>query len=111
MAILLALGVLLLLTIRLTLAVGVGPRQTQTLKYCAADGTCYSEFIAPNSNISYRIAIPDTPSASFDILLQISAPSTIGWAGLAWGGVMSKNPLTVVWPNGNSGVVSSRWAA
>lgn len=83
-----------------------------TSKYCDAASTiCYSEFTSTN-NIAYRIAIPDTATASapFDVLLQIVAPKATGWAAIAWGGQMAYNPLTVAWPNGASVVVSSRRA-
>jgi hypothetical protein len=82
-----------------------------TTKYCDAASTiCYSEFTSTN-NIAFRIAIPDTATAApFDVLLQIVAPKATGWAGIAWGGQMAYNPLTVAWPNGNSVVVSSRRA-
>ncbi|KAB5513258.1 hypothetical protein GE09DRAFT_1209055 [Coniochaeta sp. 2T2.1] len=83
-----------------------------TTKYCdAASTVCYSEFTSTN-NIAFRIAIPDTATASapFDVLLQIVAPKAIGWAAIAWGGQMAYNPLTVAWPNGASVVVSSRRA-
>ena len=53
--------------------------------------------------------IPDTATVgNFSVLLQIQAPRTVGWAGVAWGGVMVNNPLTVGWANGNTAVVSSR---
>ncbi|KAK4149392.1 hypothetical protein C8A00DRAFT_46990 [Chaetomidium leptoderma] len=87
-------------------------RQDTTAKYCPG-GTeiCFSEFIETASNIAYRIAIPDVSAAPFDILLQIVAPiNTAGWAGVAWGGRMNGNPLTVAWPNGKSAIVSSRWS-
>jgi hypothetical protein len=83
-----------------------------TTKYCDAASTiCYSEFTSTN-NIAFRIAIPDTATAStpFDALLQIVAPKATGWAAIAWGGQMTYNPLTVAWPNGASVVVSSRRA-
>ena len=83
-----------------------------TTKYCDAASTiCYSEFTSTN-NIAFRIAIPDTATAAapFDVLLQIVAPKTIGWAAIAWGGQMTYNPLTVAWPNAASVVVSSRRA-
>jgi hypothetical protein len=87
-------------------------RQAATTKYCpGATSLCFSEFTTPTSNIVYRIAIPDVSSAPFDVLLQIVAPiSTTGWAGLAWGGSMTKNPLTVGWSSGSSAIASSRWA-
>lgn len=62
-------------------------------------------------DIAYRIAIPDTATeGDFDVLFQIAAPITVGWAGIAWGGIMVNNPLTVGWANGNTTVVSSRIA-
>ncbi|KAK8077016.1 hypothetical protein PG996_003186 [Apiospora saccharicola] len=79
-------------------------------QYCdAATRVCYYEVVA--SGAAYRIAIPDVTAAPFDILLQIAAPKTVGWAGVAWGGQMALNPLTLGWANGNRAVVSSRWAA
>lgn len=76
----------------------------------AATGICYSEWVSPEK-ISFRIAIPDTATAgSFDVLLQIVAPKAVGWAGIAWGGTMVNNPLTVAWPNGNTSVVTGRRA-
>jgi hypothetical protein len=80
-------------------------------KYCDAASTiCYAEFTSTN-NIAFRIAIPDTAtSAPFDVLLQIVAPKATGWAGVAWGGQMTYNPLTVAWPNTNTVTVSSRRA-
>ncbi|KAL1868866.1 hypothetical protein VTK73DRAFT_3446 [Phialemonium thermophilum] len=73
---------------------------------------CYSEYATPQANITYRVAIPDTAvEPPFDVFLQIIAPSnTTGWAGLAWGGRMVGNPLTVVWPYNGTGLASSRWA-
>ncbi|KAB5559950.1 hypothetical protein GE09DRAFT_1202985 [Coniochaeta sp. 2T2.1] len=96
-------------------AQGEKKRQASTTKYCpSSTQICFSEFRTPTSNIIYRIAIPDDAAAApFDILLQIVAPvSTTGWAGLAWGGSMTKNPLTIAWASGGGGgaVVSSRWA-
>ncbi|OIW30826.1 CBD9-like protein, partial [Coniochaeta ligniaria NRRL 30616] len=87
-------------------------QEANTIKYCPGSTTvCFSEFLTPTSDIVYRIAIPDVPSAPFDILLQIVAPiSTTGWAGLAWGGSMTKNPLTIGWATGSSALASSRWA-
>ncbi|KAK4149996.1 cellobiose dehydrogenase [Chaetomidium leptoderma] len=81
-------------------------------KYCdAATTICYSEWLSPEK-IAFRIAIPDTAKAgNFDVLLQIAAPTTVGWAGIAWGGVMVNNPLTVGWANGDTAVVSSRSAS
>ncbi|KAK4643125.1 hypothetical protein QC761_409760 [Podospora bellae-mahoneyi] len=63
--------------------------------------------------ISWRVAIPeDIPEGDkiFDTVLQVEAPIDVGWAGFAWGGHMTYNPLTIVWPNGNDVVLSSRIA-
>ncbi|EHA52287.1 hypothetical protein MGG_06206 [Pyricularia oryzae 70-15] len=81
-------------------------------KFC--DGqVCYSEFVSPQK-IAFRVAIPDTAAqgTNFDMLLQIVAPKTVGWAGIAWAGRMVNNPLTIAYSDGGSSVtVSSRWAS
>ncbi|KAL2265114.1 hypothetical protein VTJ83DRAFT_6214 [Remersonia thermophila] len=81
-------------------------------KFCdAATTICYAEWTSPE-RIAFRFAIPDTATpGNFSVLLQISAPRSVGWAGLAWGGVMVNNPLTLGWANGNTAVVSSRSAS
>lgn len=91
-------------------------RQSLTQKYCPSStpgAACFSEFTVAAQKITYRIAIPEVAAAPFDIFLQIIAPkATAGWAGIAWGGKMSNNPLTIGWalPNGGNGaVVSSRF--
>ncbi|AEO69821.1 uncharacterized protein THITE_2056800 [Thermothielavioides terrestris NRRL 8126] len=85
-----------------------------TGKYCnPSTSICYLEYSWGPTIPVYRVAIPDSASsgAPFQTLLQIVAPASLGWAGFSWGGGMTLNPLTVVWPNGNTGVtVSSRWA-
>ncbi|KAF1941532.1 CBD9-like protein [Clathrospora elynae] len=65
-----------------------------------------------SSNIVYRIAQPaNVPSGQpYDVVLQVVAPNSLGWVGLAWGGSMIRNPLTVAYPNGQKPTVSSRWA-
>ncbi|KAK4455297.1 hypothetical protein QBC34DRAFT_420108 [Podospora aff. communis PSN243] len=81
-------------------------------KYCDAASTlCFSEWVSPEK-IAYRFAIPDTATAgNFDVILQIEAPKTVGWAGIAWGGVMTNNPLTVAWANGASAIATTRKAS
>ena len=38
-------------------------------------------------------------------------PNDVGWAALAWGGSMPKNPLLIAWRGtSNNVVLSSRWA-
>lgn len=63
--------------------------------------------------IIYRVAIPDPVPEDkvFDTVLQVVAPIDVGWAGWAWGGHMTYNPLAVMWANGtNNPVLSSRIA-
>ena len=59
--------------------------------------------------MTFRVAIPATipASAEFDTVLQIVAPITIGWAGFAWGGTMTYNPLAIAWANGTNNVIIS----
>lgn len=59
--------------------------------------------------VTYRVAIPETIPADnvFDTVLQIVAPHEVGWAGFAWGGTMTYNPLAIAWANGTSNVVLS----
>ncbi|ORY10677.1 hypothetical protein BCR34DRAFT_485303, partial [Clohesyomyces aquaticus] len=83
--------------------------------YDSETGFTFSQFSAAYSlsaSITYRIAVPSsaTSNSPFDIVLQVIAPKAVGWVGLAWGGNMVKNPLTVTWANGNTPVISSRWA-
>jgi hypothetical protein len=88
-------------------------RQATTGKYCnPSTQICYLEYSWGPSIPVFRIAVPDsaTTNTPFDTLLQIVSPVSLGWAGFSWGGGMTLNPLTVVWPNGNGATVSSRWA-
>ena len=78
-------------------------------------GFQFSEFKAAYSltaNIVYRVAVPTGVPAgtAYDAVLQVVAPNQVGWAGLAWGGNMIKNPLTVAWANGQKATISSRYA-
>ncbi len=92
---------------------GLARRQAST-KFCdtGVDGVCLAQYATSSSasGIVFRLAIPQADAAPFDVLLSIIAPVSAGWAGLAWGGSMTANPLTVAWPNGDAAVVSSRWA-
>ncbi|KAE8447235.1 hypothetical protein EG329_010929 [Mollisiaceae sp. DMI_Dod_QoI] len=64
------------------------------------------------SAITFRIAVPSpvTSNTPFDAVIQVVAPIDVGWTGLAWGGQMLYNPLTVSWASGSNVVVSSRFA-
>ncbi|KAK8038451.1 hypothetical protein PG993_006862 [Apiospora rasikravindrae] len=80
-------------------------------QYCdPATSVCYEQMVEANMGVAYRIAIPNVAAAPFDILLQIVAPKSVGWAGVGWGGQMTLNPLTLGWANGDATGVSSRWA-
>lgn len=74
-------------------------------------GLCYSSYTT-SKNVTYRVAIPSDAKqgAAYDVVLSVIAPYSIGWAGFAWGGQMTNNPLTIGWRNGNATVVSARWA-
>ncbi|KAK4159885.1 hypothetical protein QBC43DRAFT_220959 [Cladorrhinum sp. PSN259] len=76
-----------------------------------ATNVTYSEYVTPEK-IAIRIAIPDTATqdAPYDVLLQLQAPKAVGWAGIAWGGSMVNNPLTVAWASGTRAILSSRRA-
>lgn len=65
-----------------------------------------------SANIIYRIAQPANIPAGqpYDIVIQGVAPNSLGWVGLAFGGSMIRNPLTVAYPNGQKPTVSVRWA-
>ncbi|KAI0597095.1 hypothetical protein F4775DRAFT_265823 [Biscogniauxia sp. FL1348] len=77
-------------------------------------GFTFSEYSAPITTgsdvINFRIAIPSPAPDNYDAVIQVIAPTSVGWAGLAWGGQMVNCPLTVAWANGASAVVSSRRA-
>jgi hypothetical protein len=90
-------------------AMPAAPNAAQA-KYCdATTSLCYNEWKS-SSNIIYRVAIPQATAAPFDIAIQIVAPKTAGWAGIAWGGSMTNNPITMAWPNGDTVMASARMA-
>ncbi|KAF4629038.1 hypothetical protein G7Y89_g9113 [Cudoniella acicularis] len=79
-------------------------------------GFTFSQFAAQyaiGKYIYFRIAVPSPipVNSSYDAVLQVVAPIDVtGWTGLAWGGQMVADPLTVAWQNGNNVVFSSRYA-
>ncbi|CAI6025038.1 unnamed protein product [Clonostachys chloroleuca] len=77
--------------------------------YCDGLNRCFASYTLANG-IVYGVAIPEATEAPFDVILQITAPTEIGWAGLSWSSGMTNNPLTIAWPNGDEVVVSSRAA-
>ncbi|RYP42798.1 hypothetical protein DL768_010212 [Monosporascus sp. mg162] len=93
------------------LALLIGGHAAAASQYCDGEtGVCYSETKVGVAPILWRVAIPAVEAGPFDILLQVVAPRTVGWAGIAWGGGMLYNPLSVGWPNGNTSVPASRFA-
>lgn len=72
----------------------------------------YAKYALNNRGITYRVAIPSdvTANTAFDVVVQVVAPSEVGWAGLAWGGGMTGNPLAAVWGTNSGATISSRWA-
>ncbi|XDG09088.1 hypothetical protein ABKA04_008703 [Annulohypoxylon sp. FPYF3050] len=65
-------------------------------QYCdTSSGVCYSEVTVGVAPITWRIAIPSVGEGPFDVLLQVVAPNRVGWAGLAWGGGMLYNPISL----------------
>ena len=73
-------------------------------------GVRYSEVTVGVAPITWRVAIPNVAEGPFDVLLQVVAPKTVGWAGIAWGGGMLYNPISLGWPNANTTVASGRFA-
>lgn len=85
--------------------------QADTVEYTDTEtGIKFQSYTDSDTNISWRIALPETTNGSYDALIQIEGPANLGWIGWAWAGTMAYNPLTVVWPNGNDVVHSSRMA-
>lgn len=85
---------------------------TPSAQYCDPDSdVCYSSSTVGIAAISYRLAIPNVTASPFDLILQIVAPKTAQWAGIAFGGHMINNTIAIGWANGNTSVVSSRWAS
>jgi hypothetical protein len=52
-----------------------------------------------DKGVIYRVALSRRISDDkpYDVVVQIVAPISTGWAGLAWGGQMIANPLAVIW--------------
>ena len=77
----------------------------------AETGFTFSQFTT-DKGLYFRVAVPADAAAgkAYDVVLQIIVPKSVGWAGIAWGGSMTYNPLGIVWANGDKPVVSSRMA-
>ncbi|KAJ4361228.1 hypothetical protein N0V85_009426 [Neurospora sp. IMI 360204] len=91
------------------------PRQFEpdSSVYVDADtGLTFASYTNDRS-IIFRVAIPDVIPSDliYDTVLQIVAPIDVGWAGFAWGGHMTYNPLGIAWAkNGKEVVLSPRIA-
>ncbi|KAM0808321.1 putative DOMON domain-containing protein [Seiridium cardinale] len=72
----------------------------------------YAASYAIGKTVTFRIAIPSTAMATvpYGAVLQVYSPIELGWTGVAGGGTMVTNPLTVAWANENTAVVTARWA-
>lgn len=80
-------------------------------KSCDAEtGICYSGYTVPEAGVYFGVALPKTPVDPYDAIIKIVAPVDRYWVGMAWGGDMVWNPLTVAWKNGQSTTASSRFA-
>ena len=91
---------------------GTALAQADSTQYVdAATGFTFSQFVN-SKGIVFRVALPADAKANdnYDAVLQMVVPVSVGWAGFAWGGAMTYNPLTIVWANGNDVVLSSRMA-
>ncbi|KAF2864737.1 hypothetical protein BDV95DRAFT_655571 [Massariosphaeria phaeospora] len=91
---------------------GAATAQEVTKYYDPTTNITFSSITHANG-VSYRIALPiDSPVA--DAIFQIVSPNDFAWCGLAWGGHMTQNPLSVSWPTGQTtgqqAIVSSRFA-
>ncbi|KAI0425752.1 hypothetical protein F5Y09DRAFT_320888 [Xylaria sp. FL1042] len=74
-------------------------------------GFTFSEFQAAfviGQSIKFRVAVPNPAPVNYDLVFQIIAPTAVGWTGLAWGGSMINDPLTIGWAYGSTPVISVR---
>lgn len=86
--------------------------QTDTTSFVDADTGITFQSYTSSDGITYRLALPSTATgdAAYDVIVQVVVPVELGWAGWAWGGAMTYNPLTLVWSDGTSVQYSSRQA-
>lgn len=81
-----------------------------TIVYDAETQISYSSYSDAESGMTFGIALPKNATDPFDAIIRITAPIANQWAGFSWGGHMVWNPLSVAWPNGQSGTISARFA-
>ncbi|KAK3682085.1 hypothetical protein B0T22DRAFT_275498 [Podospora appendiculata] len=90
---------------------GLAPRQFPADSAVHVDketGLTFASYTS-DAGIEFRVAIPGTIPTNlvYETVIQVVAPIKIGWAGFAWGGAMTYNPLTIAWPNGTHNIVLS----
>jgi hypothetical protein len=71
-----------------------------TVVYDAETKISYSSYTEPETGMTFGVALPMNVTDPYDAVIRITAPVTNQWVG----------PLSVAWPNGQSGVVSARFA-
>ncbi|KAF2477650.1 CBD9-like protein [Lindgomyces ingoldianus] len=90
----------------------VSAQYTASKYYDKTSGITYSSITLPNG-VSYRVALPVSSNTS-EAILQVVVPNKFNWCGMAWGGHMTNNPLSVHWntkaKTGQKAIVSSRMA-
>ncbi|KAI1858141.1 hypothetical protein JX265_010809 [Neoarthrinium moseri] len=85
--------------------------QSDTVGYTDSEtGIKFQSFTDADTQVSWRVALPEKTEGDYDALIQIEGPANLGWIGWAWAGTMAYNPLTIVWANGKTVVHSSRIA-
>ncbi|KAI1497927.1 actin-domain-containing protein [Biscogniauxia marginata] len=86
--------------------------QTDTAPFEDAETGITFQSSTITEGVTYRLALPANASgdSAYDVILQVVAPIELGWVGWAWGGMMTYNPLTIVWADGENVVYSSRQA-
>ncbi|KFA60619.1 hypothetical protein S40285_07941 [Stachybotrys chlorohalonatus IBT 40285] len=80
-----------------------------TVEYCDELSRCFAAHVNAEG-IVYGFAIPEATAAPFDLILQITAPIEIAWAGVAFGPRMTNVPLIITWPYEETTVATSRVA-
>ncbi|KAI2477094.1 CDH-cyt domain containing protein [Pyrenophora tritici-repentis] len=81
-----------------------------TVVYDAETKITYSSYTDPGTGMTFGVALPKNVTDPYDAIIRITAPFANRWVGFSWGGDMVWNPLSVSWPNGQSGTISARFA-
>jgi hypothetical protein len=81
-----------------------------TVVYDAETKISYSSYTEPETGMTFGVAFPKNVTDPYDAIIRITAPIANQWVGFSWGGDMVWNPLSVSWPNGQSGTISARFA-